>query len=161
MQKIHPFLWFDTEAETAARFYVETFKNSELGNISYYPAAAEDVSGKSKGSVMTVSFKIEDQEFTALNGGPNYKFSEAVSFMVSCKDQAEVDELWAILTADGGEEGPCGWLKDRFGLSWQIVPEGMNGLLGDPDPEKANKAMAAMLKMKKIDLNAMQEAMEA
>jgi predicted 3-demethylubiquinone-9 3-methyltransferase (glyoxalase superfamily) len=160
MQKIHPFLWFDSEAETAARFYVETFKNSKLGHIAYYPAAAEDVSGKAKGSVMTANFQIEGQDFTALNGGPNYKFSEAVSFMVHCQDQAEVDELWEKLTADGGEEGPCGWLKDKFGLSWQIVPEGMNGLLGDPDPEKANKAMAAMLKMKKIDLAAMQAAME-
>jgi predicted 3-demethylubiquinone-9 3-methyltransferase (glyoxalase superfamily) len=160
MDKVSACLWFDDQAEEAARFYVATFKNSKLGNISYYPEAAEEVSGKPAGSVLTVNFQISNYDFVALNGGPNFKFSEAVSFMYHCEDQAEVDELWEKLTADGGEESVCGWLKDKFGLSWQIIPKGMDQLLGDPDPEKANKAMAAMLKMKKINIGEIKEAME-
>jgi predicted 3-demethylubiquinone-9 3-methyltransferase (glyoxalase superfamily) len=159
MQKITPFLWFDTQAEEAANFYVSLFQNSKILSTRYYPEAAESVSGMPKGSVMTVNFQLEGQEFIALNGGPHFKFSEAISFMISCEDQVEVDRLWDILSADG-EEGQCGWLKDKFDLSWQIVPKGMAELMADSDPAKANKATAAMLKMKKIDLYEMKKAME-
>jgi predicted 3-demethylubiquinone-9 3-methyltransferase (glyoxalase superfamily) len=155
--KISPFLWFDTQAEEAARFYVSLFDDSEIGEVSRYP---ENTPGPA-GSVMTVSFRLAGQEFTALNGGPEYSFTEAVSFFVRCKDQDEVDRFWSQLTADGGEEGPCGWLKDRFGLSWQIVPDRLTELLADPDPARANAAMQAMLQMHKIEIKALEDAANA
>jgi predicted 3-demethylubiquinone-9 3-methyltransferase (glyoxalase superfamily) len=155
--KISPFLWFDTQAEEAAKFYVSLFEDSEIAEVSRYP---ENTPGPA-GSVMTVSFRLAGQEFTALNGGPEYSFTEAVSFFVRCQDQDEVDRLWSQLTADGGEEGPCGWLKDRFGLSWQIVPDRLTELLADPDPTRANAAMQAMLQMHKIEIKALEDAANA
>ena len=148
MQKITPFLWFDSQAEEAMNFYVAIFKNSKVLSVTPGP----------NGTVMMATFQIEGQEFMALNGGPHFKFTEAISLFVNCETQAEVDELWAKLTADGGEEGQCGWLKDKFGLSWQIIPKALGELLGNPDPEKAGKAMQAMLQMNKIDINALRQA---
>lgn len=158
MKKITPCLWYDNEAKEAAELYVSVFKNSRMGTITYYTKSSEKVSGKPAGSVLTVSFQIEDQEFMALNGGSNFKFSEAVSFVVDCDTQEEIDELWSKLTANGGKAGPCGWLKDKFGLSWQITPNILNEMITDPDPKKADAAMAAMLKMEKIDIAAIQAA---
>ena len=152
MQKIAPCLWFDTEAEDAARFYTSVFGGSVL-DVSHYGEAGP----RPEGMVLMVSFELRGQQFRALNGGPEFKFTEAVSFQVDCQDQAEVDRLWSQLT-DGGEEGPCGWLKDRFGLSWQIVPRRLWELLGDPDPERSERAMKAMLQMKKIDVAAVERA---
>lgn len=140
MKKITPFLWFDTQAEEAMRFYVSLFKNSKVLGVSRGP----------DGKAFTVSFELDGQEFMGLNAGPQYKFSEAFSMFVNCEDQAEVDQLWSKLTADGGEESMCGWLKDRFGLSWQIIPKQLGQLMGDPDPVKAGRVMEAMLKMRKI-----------
>jgi predicted 3-demethylubiquinone-9 3-methyltransferase (glyoxalase superfamily) len=160
MQKITPHLWFDSQAEEAANFYVSLFEDSKINNVSHYPKAAEDVSGKPAGSVMSVSFELNGQNFLALNGGPIFKFSEATSFVINCKDQAEVDELWDKLTADGGEESQCGWLKDKYGLSWQVIPAGMGEIMGNPDPVKADRAMKAMLKMKKLDINELKRAAE-
>src|ERR1700752_2175790 len=142
MQKIHPFLWFDTQAEEAMQFYCSIFKNSKIGNVSRY---GEGGPGP-KGSVMTASFELEGQKFTVLNGGPHFKFSEAVSFVVDCKSQAEVDELWEKLSA-GGQPGQCAWLKDKFGLSWQIVPSALGELLSQPDPQKSKRVMEAMMTM--------------
>jgi predicted 3-demethylubiquinone-9 3-methyltransferase (glyoxalase superfamily) len=156
MPKITPFLWFDTQAEEAARFYASVFPNSNVGQVSHYGEAGPGTPG----SVMTVSFELDGQEFTALNGGPEFRFTEAISFQVSCETQEEVDRYWSALSA-GGEEGPCGWLKDRFGLSWQIVPTALPRLLGDPDREKAQRAMAAMLKMRKLDITELERAAEA
>jgi len=147
MQKIHPFLWFDTQAEDAARFYVSVFRNSKMGEIVRYG----DAGPGPKGAVMTVSFELEGLPFTALNGGPVFKFNESISFSVDCHSQAEVDELWEKLS-DGGETGQCAWLKDRFGVSWQIVPSILPELLADPDPVKSQRVMAAMLRMTKIDI---------
>src|SRR5258706_1896087 len=147
MQKITPFLWFDTQAEDAANFYVSIFDNSRIVKITRYGEAGPGP----KGSVMTVDFELNGQEFIGLNGGPHFKFTEAVSFSVNCKTQAEVDGFWAKLS-DGGEEGPCGWLKDKYGLSWQINPTILDEMLSDPDPAKAQRVMQAMLKMKKIDI---------
>jgi predicted 3-demethylubiquinone-9 3-methyltransferase (glyoxalase superfamily) len=155
MQKITPFLWFDNQAEEAANFYTSIFKNSKVGNVARYGEAGPGP----EGSVMTVSFQLEGQEFTALNGGPAFKFTEAISFFVDCKSQEEVDELWEKLSA-GGEEGPCGWLKDKFGLSWQIVPTVLIEMLNDPDPEKARRVTEAMLQMKKIDIPTLEQAYE-
>jgi predicted 3-demethylubiquinone-9 3-methyltransferase (glyoxalase superfamily) len=152
-QKISPFLWFDGDAEEAANFYVSIFKTSEILSISRYGDAGPGPAG----SVMTVSFRLEGLEFTALNGGPEFKFTEAVSFAIDCTSQAEVDELWEKLS-EGGEPGPCGWLKDKFGLSWQIVPRVLIELLQDKDPEKANRVMQAMLQMSKIDIAKLEEA---
>ena len=140
MKKITPFLWFDTQAEEAMRFYVSLFKNSKVLGVSRGP----------DGKAFTVSFELDGQEFMGLNAGPQYKFSEAFSMFVNCEDQAEVDQLWSKLTADGGEESMCGWLKDKFGLSWQIIPKQLGQLMGDPDPVKAGRVMEAMLKMRKI-----------
>jgi predicted 3-demethylubiquinone-9 3-methyltransferase (glyoxalase superfamily) len=154
MQKIHPFLWFDSQAEEAARFYASIFKNSKVGKIARYGEAGPGP----KGSVMTVSFTLEGQQFTALNGGPHFKFNEAVSFVVDCQSQEEVDALWEKLTAGGGQPSQCGWLKDRFGLSWQIVPSVLVALLSDPDPATSQRVMAAMLKMTRIDIAALQQA---
>jgi predicted 3-demethylubiquinone-9 3-methyltransferase (glyoxalase superfamily) len=156
MQKITPYLWFDNQAEEAMQFYTSTFKNSKIINVSRYPEGAPGVAG----TVMTGTIQIEGQEFIVLNGGPQYKFTEAISFFVNCKTQEEVDDLWAKLTANGGEEGPCGWCKDKFGVSWQIIPELLGQLLGDPNPVKAQAAMQAMLQMKKIDSAKLREAYE-
>jgi predicted 3-demethylubiquinone-9 3-methyltransferase (glyoxalase superfamily) len=153
MPEITPFLWFDGRAEEAAQLYTSIFANSRILNVSHYGEAGPG----EPGSVMTVQFELEGQRFTALNGGPNYTFTEAVSFAVSCETQEEVDHFWSALSA-GGEEGPCGWLKDRFGLSWQIVPEALPRLLTDPDREKAGRAMQAMLGMKKIEIAELERA---
>jgi predicted 3-demethylubiquinone-9 3-methyltransferase (glyoxalase superfamily) len=148
MQKITPFLWFDDKAEEAMHFYVSIFKNSKVGSVNR---------AGPNGPVITVSFQLEGQEFMALNGGPKYRFTEAISLFVSCETQQEVDELWGKLTA-GGEEQPCGWLKDKYGLSWQIIPTALGRMLGDKDPAKAQRAMQAMLQMKKIDISRLEQA---
>jgi len=153
MPKITPFLWFDSQAEEAARFYTSIFPNSRIVSTTRYGEGAP----MPKGSVMTVVFELDGQRFIALNGGPLFKFTEAISFSVDCKTQQEVDEYWAKLTA-GGQESQCGWLKDKFGLSWQIVPTVLGELLSDPDPKKAKRAMQAMLKMKKLDVAALKRA---
>lgn len=155
MPTITPFLWFDTQAEEAAKFYVSIFKNSKILAITRYGEAGPGP----KGSVMTVRFQLEGQEFIALNGGPHFKFTEAISFSVDCKTQPEVDEFWEKLSA-GGEEGPCGWLKDKYGLSWQINPTILGEMLNDPDPQKSKRVMQAMLQMKKIDIQALRRAYE-
>ena len=160
MQKITPMLWFDNQAEEAARFYTSIFKNSKIKSVTRYGDAGAQASGRPKGSVMTVSFEIEGQEFVGLNGGPVFKFSEAISFVVNCKTQDEVDEMWAKLTASGGEPGPCGWLKDKYGLSWQVVPTVLTELLESKDAKKAERVMAAMLKMSKLDIEALEQAAE-
>jgi predicted 3-demethylubiquinone-9 3-methyltransferase (glyoxalase superfamily) len=151
MQKLTPCLWFDDKAEEAANFYVSIFKNSKLGPITRYGEAGAQASGRPKGSVMIVTFEIDGQEFVALNGGLLFKFTEAVSFMVKCQSQEEIDEMWATLSA-GGEEGPCGWLKDKYGLSWQIVSPDWEEMLQDKDAMKSERAMAAILQMSKPDL---------
>jgi len=153
MQKITPFLWFNGQAEEAAKFYVSIFKNSKVGRVSRYG----DAGPGPKGSVMSVTFQLEGQEFFALNGGPQYSFTPAISFFVNCETQQEVDELWAKLSA-GGRTDQCGWLQDRFGLSWQIVPTVLGKLLGDKDPQKASRVMQAMLKMTKLDIKGLQQA---
>jgi predicted 3-demethylubiquinone-9 3-methyltransferase (glyoxalase superfamily) len=153
-QKIKTFLWFDREAEEAARFYTSVFDGSRIVSVSRYG----DAGPGPKGSVMTVEFELAGQRFVALNGGPQFKFNEAISLMVDCETQEEVDALWGKLTAGGGEEGPCGWLKDRWGLSWQIVPTALGRLVGDPDPVRSRRAMQAMLKMKRLDIAALQRA---
>jgi predicted 3-demethylubiquinone-9 3-methyltransferase (glyoxalase superfamily) len=152
-QRITPTLWFDTEAEDAANFYLSVFENSRVLNVTRYPQDAP----REAGMVMTVEFELDGQRFMALNGGPQFTFDEAVSFQIDCTDQDEVDHYWERLT-DGGEEGPCGWLKDRYGLSWQVVPAGMEELFTDPDPQRAQRAMQAMLKMRKLDIAALREA---
>ena len=153
MPRISPFLWFDTQAEEAARFYVSIFKNSKIVKIARYGEAGPGP----KGNVMTVVFELEGQEFIALNGGPQFKFTEAISFSVNCETQKEVDQFWEKLS-QGGEEGPCGWLKDRYGLSWQINPVILGEMLSDPDPKKSRRVMEAMLNMKKIDIAALKKA---
>jgi predicted 3-demethylubiquinone-9 3-methyltransferase (glyoxalase superfamily) len=165
MQKITSCLWFDDKAEEAADFYISIFKNSfgtaqgesKIGAISHYDEASAEVSGRPAGSVLTVEFELQGQKFMALNGGPIFKFSEAVSFVIDCADQAEVDYYWDALVA-GGIESQCGWLKDKYGLSWQVVPSVLSTLLSDPDPIKANRVMQAMLQMKKIDIAKLEEA---
>src|SRR5215212_3002132 len=153
MQKITPFLWFDNQAEEAINFYVSIFKNSKVLSMSRYGDAGPGPAG----TVMSASFQLEGQEFMALNGGPDHKFSEAISLFVNCETQEEVDKLWNQLS-EGGEEGPCGWLKDKYGLSWQIIPTALGELLGDPDPVKSQNVMKAMLQMSKIDIKALQQA---
>ena len=160
MQKIKPFLWFDNQAEEAANLYASIFKNSKVGEITRYDEAAAKASGRPAGSAMTVEFELEGQRFVGLNGGPIFKFTEAVSFAVSCETQEEVDYFWNKLTADGGAESQCGWLKDKFGLSWQIVPKILPELLKDKDAAKAHRVMKAMLQMKKIDIAKLKEAAE-
>lgn len=155
MQKITPFLWFDNQAEEAADFYVSIFKNSQIVTVTRYGKAGPGP----QGSVMTVLFELEGQQFIALNGGPQFKFTEAISFSVDCKTQEEVDEFWEKLS-EGGEQGPCGWLKDKYGLSWQINPSILGEMLSDPDPEKSKRVMEAMLKMKKIDIELLKQAYE-
>ncbi len=153
MQKITPFLWFDNQAEEAMSFYVSIFKNSKILNVRRYGEAGPGP----EGSVMTGTFQLEGQELMALNAGPEFKFTEAISFFVNCETQQEVDELWEKLT-EGGEESMCGWLKDKYGLSWQIVPNALGEMLSDPDPEKSGRVMQAMLQMKKIDIQGLRKA---
>jgi predicted 3-demethylubiquinone-9 3-methyltransferase (glyoxalase superfamily) len=153
MPRITPNLWFDTQALEAAEFYVSVFPNSQITDVSYYG----DAGPRAAGMVLTVAFLLDGQEYTAINGGPEFTFDEAISLLVNCADQDEVDHYWDKLS-EGGEEGQCGWLKDRFGLSWQVIPPGMGEVLGDPDPERANRAMQAMLGMTKLDLAAMRAA---
>jgi predicted 3-demethylubiquinone-9 3-methyltransferase (glyoxalase superfamily) len=157
MQKITPFLWYDNQAEDAANFYLSLFKNSRITKITRYPEEGTETTGKPAGTVMTVEFELEGQRFTALNGGPSFKFDEAVSFVVNCETQEEIDYFWEKLTADGGQESQCGWVKDKFGLSWQITPAIM-GELYDSDPERSNRVMHAMLQMKKLDIAKLKEA---
>ena len=152
-QRIVPNLWFDTEAEEAAEFYTSIFKNSRVVNVARYTEAGP----RPAGTVMTVEFELDGQRFVGINGGPEFTFSEAISLQVSCEDQDEVDYYWERLT-DGGEEGPCGWCKDRYGLSWQVVPKGMDDLFADDDKERATRAMKAMSDMKKLDIAALQAA---
>lgn len=159
MQKITPCLWFDDQAETAAKFYVSIFKHSKLGNITHYGEAGAEVSGRPKGSVMTVTFEIEGQEFMALNGGPLFNFSEAISFMVQCESQKEIDEMWERLS-QGGTKGQCGWLKDKYGLSWQIISPGWEEMIVDTDPKKSESVMKAILTMGKPDIKALKQAYE-
>lgn len=153
MQKIVPSLWFDDQAEQAMNFYVSIFKNSKIGSISYYGEAGP----RPAGTVLTVNFEIDGQEFNGINGGPEFKFTPAVSFLVNCESQAEVDELWEKLS-EGGEIEMCGWLKDKFGVSWQIVPTVLGRLLQDPNPAKAQKVTEAMLQMQKLDINKLMQA---
>jgi predicted 3-demethylubiquinone-9 3-methyltransferase (glyoxalase superfamily) len=155
-KQIVPCLWFDTEGEEAAEFYTSIFPNSKIVSVAHYGEAMP----RPAGTVMTVNFELNGQEFLALNGGPEFSFSEAISFQVFCKDQDEVDRYWNALTK-GGEEGPCGWLKDRFGLSWQIVPTRLTELLQDPDPGRSHRAMQAMLEMKKIEIAELERAADA
>jgi len=157
MQKIQPFLWFADQAEEAAKFYVSIFKNSKIRSVTHYSAEGARASGRPKGSVMTVAFEIDGHEFVALNGGPIFKFSEAVSFVVNCDTQQEIDEKWEKLSA-GGEPGQCGWLKDKYGLSWQIVPQDLGEMLSDKNAGKAKMVMEAMLQMHKLDIKALKDA---
>lgn len=150
MQKITPFLWFDDQAEEAMQFYTSIFKNSKVLSVTPGP----------NGKAMSVNFELEGQEFMGLNAGPQFKFNEAISFFVRCNTQEEVDELWEKLTADGGEEGMCGWLRDKYGLSWQIIPNVLGELLSDPEPARAQRVMQAMLQMRKIDIDGLRQAYE-
>lgn len=156
MQRLTPCLWFDTEGEEAATFYTSVFPNSKILEITHYGSAGP----RTEGTVMTVSFELDGAKFLALNGGPDFKFNEAISFEVSCDNQEEVDRLWSTLSEDG-EEGPCGWLKDKFGVSWQIVPKVLIELLTDTDQVKAQRVMAAMLQMRKIEIDELERAAEA
>jgi len=160
MQKITPFLWFDHQAEEAAKFYTTFFKKSKLGRILRYgeEAAKASSSRKPVGSVLTVEFELQGQKFVALNGGPLFKFNESISFVVNCETQEEVDYFWDNLKADGGEESACGWLKDKFGVSWQVVPTVLIDMLHDKDSKKSERVMQAMLQMQKIDINKLKEA---
>jgi predicted 3-demethylubiquinone-9 3-methyltransferase (glyoxalase superfamily) len=153
MPKITPWLWFDTEAEQAANFYISVFKNSRIVSVSHYGESGPGPAG----TVMTVAFELDGQPLVALNGGPEFVFSEAISFQIDCETQDEVDYFWTSLT-DGGTPSQCGWLRDKFGLSWQVVPRALEALLTDPDPERAQRAMAAMLTMGKLDIAALQRA---
>ena len=153
MQKITPFLWFDNNAEEAMNFYASIFKNSKMGSVTRYG----DAGPGPKGTVMTATFQLEGQEFMVLNGGPLYKFTEAISLFVNCETQDEVDMLWDQLSA-GGSKGRCGWLKDKYGVSWQIIPAALGQLLGDPDPERSKRVMQAMLQMDKIDIQRLKQA---
>jgi predicted 3-demethylubiquinone-9 3-methyltransferase (glyoxalase superfamily) len=159
MQKITPFLWFDSQAEEAAKFYTSVFKNSKITNVTRYDEAGAKASGWPKGTAMTVAFQLDGQPFVALNGGPVFKFTEAVSFVINCQTQEEVDYYWEKLTA-GGQEGQCAWLKDKFGLSWQVVPTALIEMLQDKDPKKAGNVMQAMLQMRKIDIKTLKQAYE-
>jgi len=159
-QKITPCLWFDTEAEDAAKFYCSIFENSKIEQVSRYVDAGQEIHGKKAGSVMVVAFNLEGQKFVALNGGPQFKFDEAISFQISCRTQKEVDYFWSKLTAEGGKEGPCGWLKDKFGLSWQVVPTSLIDMMLDKDASKVARATNAFLKMKKFDIEALKRAFD-
>ncbi len=159
-QKITPCLWFDSQAEEAAKFYASVFENSKVGKISRYGKEGFEIHGRKAGTVMTVEFEIEGQKFVALNGGPHFKLNEAVSFQVHCETQQEIDYFWSKLGKDGQEQ-PCGWLKDRFGLSWQIIPRALPQMLMDENSEKAQRVMKSMLQMRKIDLAALERAQAA
>jgi predicted 3-demethylubiquinone-9 3-methyltransferase (glyoxalase superfamily) len=156
LQKITPFLWFDNQAEQAVKFYTSIFKNSKIGKVTRYAKAAEKASGRQAGSVMTVEFQLEGQDFVALNGGPHFKFTEAISFVVNCRTQAEIDNFWKKLSA-GGKEVQCGWLKDKHGVSWQIVPAILGELLSD-NPERSQRVMQALLEMVKLDIKKLKQA---
>jgi predicted 3-demethylubiquinone-9 3-methyltransferase (glyoxalase superfamily) len=161
VKPITPCLWFDNQAEEAARYYTGIFKNSKIGAISRYGEAGKEVHGQKPGSVMTVEFELNGQPFTALNGGPIFKFNEAVSFQIMCKTQDEVDHYWNKLTAGGDPESQqCGWVKDKYGLSWQVVPTVLAEMMSDPDKEKSGRVMEAMLRMKQLDIAALQQAYE-
>ena len=157
VQKIAPFLWFDDQAEEAAKFYTSIFKRSKIVSVARYGEAGAQASGRPKGTVMTVTFQLEGQEFVALNGGPQFTFTEAISFVVNCRTQREIDELWRKLS-EGGEEVQCGWLKDKYGVSWQIVPAVLSKMLQDHNAEKREQVMRALLQMKKLDLEQLQRA---
>jgi predicted 3-demethylubiquinone-9 3-methyltransferase (glyoxalase superfamily) len=159
MKKLIPCLWFDTEAEEAATFYTSVFKNASLGKVTRYGSEGEGIHGKPEGSVLTAEFSIDGQDFVALNGGPVFKFNEAISFQIICETQEEVDYYWERLSEGGDEKAQqCGWLKDRFGLSWQVVPDALPKLLADPDRVKADRVMKAMLQMKKICIEGLEQA---
>jgi predicted 3-demethylubiquinone-9 3-methyltransferase (glyoxalase superfamily) len=158
MQKINPFLWFDNQAEEAARFYVSIFKNSKIDKITLYPKEPAEKIGREPGSVMTVEFTLDGAEFVALNGGPQFKFNESVSFVVNCETQDEVDYYWEKLSADGGSTGVCSWLKDKFGLSWQVQPRLLIQMLAGPEKAKAERVMNAMMEMDKIDIDRLKVA---
>lgn len=161
MNKIRPNLWLDTQAEDAARFYTNIFKDSKLGVVTHYPDAGQEITGKPPGSVLTVGFELNGQSFIALNGGPQFNFNEAISLEIVCEDQAEVDYYWEKLS-EGGDPAAqqCGWLKDKFGLSWQVVPRGWEEMANDPDKAKAGRVFEAMLQMKKLDIAALRRAFE-
>lgn len=156
--RVTPWLWFDSEAEEAANFYVSVFQNARILGMTRFNGAGQEIHGKPAGSVLTVTFELDGLQMTALNGGPQYKFTDAISLQILCETQEEVDHYWNRLTADGGEEGPCGWLKDRFGLSWQVVPTVLGDMLSDPDQAKAERVTNAFLKMKKFDIAALHRA---
>jgi predicted 3-demethylubiquinone-9 3-methyltransferase (glyoxalase superfamily) len=159
MEKITPFLWFDGNAEAAAKFYTSVFKKSKIHAITRYPESAAKCSGQREGSVMTVEFEIQGQRFTAMNGGPQVKFNEAISFVVRCKTQAELDYYWKKLTSGGGKEVACGWLRDKYGVAWQIVPEGLlEMVLASKDAERVNRVMAAVMQMTKLDIKTLKQA---
>jgi predicted 3-demethylubiquinone-9 3-methyltransferase (glyoxalase superfamily) len=158
MPKVTSFLWFDSQAEEAVKLYTSIFKNSKVGRILRYMEQTAEKTGRPVGSVLTVEFEIEGQKFVALNGGPQFKFNESVSFVVNCETQEEVDYFWEKLTADGGQESQCGWLKDKFGLSWQVVPTVLIDMLHDNDSEKADRVTKAMLQMQKIDIEPLRDA---
>jgi predicted 3-demethylubiquinone-9 3-methyltransferase (glyoxalase superfamily) len=160
MQKVTPFLWFKDNAEEAMKFYTSIFKNSKIGRILRYSEEVAKVSqsGQPAGSVLTIEFEIEGQKFVALNGGPEFQFNESISFVVNCETQKEVDYFWERLTADGGEESQCGWLRDKFGVSWQVTPTALIDMLHDKDPEKSGRVMKAMLQMQKIDIEKLEAA---
>jgi len=161
MQKITPFLWFDNQAEEAANFYASVFKNSKIVSVARYGEEGAKVSGRPKGTAMTVAFQLDGQEFVALNGGPHFKFTEAISFVVSCKTQEEVDHYWEKLSAGGDEKAQqCGWLKDKYGLSWQIVPDVLGNMMQDKNPKKSESVMRALLQMKKLDIKTLKQAYE-
>src|SRR5437879_2987265 len=161
MKKITPFLWFNSEAEEAAKFYVGIFKNSKIGKIACYGEEAAKKTGRPPGSVMTVEFTLDRVDFVALNGGPQFKFTEAISFSVNCETQDEIDYFWEKLSADGRSTGPCGWLKDKFGLSWQVSPVVLGDMLSDPGPAVAGRVMTAMMEMEKIDMSALKKGYES
>jgi predicted 3-demethylubiquinone-9 3-methyltransferase (glyoxalase superfamily) len=152
-------MWFDNQAEEAVNFYTSIFKNSKILSVARYGEAGAEASGRPTGSVMTVAFQLQGQEFLALNGGPQFKFTEAISFIVNCRTQKEIDDFWRKLS-EGGEKGPCGWLKDKYGMSWQIVPTVLDELLQDKDTRKSERVMKAMLKMKKLDIKGLKQAYE-
>lgn len=158
MTKITPHLWFENQAEEAAKLYTSLFKNSRILSTSHYPEASEAVSGQKAGSVMTVEFELDGQRFLALNGGAMFKFTEAISFMISCENQEEIDHFWNGLITDGGQESQCGWLKDKFGVSWQVVPKQLSVLLTDPNQKKVEAVTAAFLQMKKFDIAKLEKA---
>jgi predicted 3-demethylubiquinone-9 3-methyltransferase (glyoxalase superfamily) len=158
MQKITPFLWFNTNAEEAVKFYMSVFKKSKIKTISRYGKSSANAPSRPAGSVMTIHFELNGQDFVALNGGPSFKFNESISFFVNCKTQAEIDYYWKKLTAGGGEEVACGWLKDKFGVAWQIVPENIGDLISSKDPEKSDRVMKAVVQMVKLDIKKLKAA---